>query len=407
MKSSHWLVRKILPVCLAVTLLVTLAAAGRVPARVVVVGDVHGAYAEWVVLLQRMGLIDGNRQWRGGSTTLVQTGDVLDRGPRSRECLDLLMALERRAANDGGKVIPLLGNHEAMNVMGDLRYVTPEIYRTFATADSGNKRDRAYKEYLAFLSAHSSHAHTAIPPDDEATRKKWMDAHPPGFVEYRDAFGPKGRYGRWIRAHHAVVQVGDGILLHAGLSPTLEFGSVRELDEQVTTELAAFDSIWRGLVDKKVVWRYMTLAEAVRFVGEEVKWLQAGGKAEVPGADQPMLRLIGYKSWMVASSDGPLWYRGLAEAPEASLVDGVRAMLDRLQAQYLVVGHTVVSKADIIPRFESRVFLLDTGMLRQAYGGRAAALEIRNGRFVAYYADRDPVALPAPPSQKPGSPRRQ
>jgi hypothetical protein len=383
-----------------VALLLTLAAEDRAPARVVAVADVHGAYAELVALLERTRLIDANLQWTGGSATLVQTGDVLDRGARSRACLDLVMALERRASRKGGTVVPLLGNHEVMNVMGDVRYVTPEIYRSFATSGSEKKREQAYKDYLKFLAAHEGHAHTALPPSDAAARGKWMDEHPPGFVEYRDAFGPQGRYGRWIRTHHAVVRIGDGVFVHGGLSPSLEFGSVRELDERVIAELGMFDSIWRTLVDRRVIWRYMTLPEAVRFVGEEVTWLQAAGKAAAPGAGQSMQRLLGYKNWMAASSEGPLWYRGLAEEPENTLIDGVKAMLARLQLQYIVVGHTVQSKEDITPRFESRVFLLDTGMLTQVYGGRATALEIQNGHFEALSADKEPVALPAPPGAK-------
>ena len=72
-------------------------------------------------------------------------------------------------------------------------------------------------------------------------------------------------------------------------------------------------------------------------------------------------------------------------------------MLDRLQARFIAVGHTVQSKTDITPRFENRVFLLDTGMLASEYKGRPSALEIQDGRFTAHYADGDPVALPAPP----------
>jgi hypothetical protein len=250
---------------------------------------------------------------------------------------------------------------------------------------------------VKFLSAHNGHAHSAEPPTDEASRLKWMETHPPGFVEYRDALGPKGKYGRWIRTHHAVVQVGDGIFVHGGLNPALEFGSVRELDERVMAELAAFDSIWSTLVNRGLVWRYMLLAEAVRFLGEELKWLEAEGAAEAADAGKPMQQLLGYRNWMAASSAGPLWFRGLAEEPEEKLIDAVKAMLQRLQAQYIVVGHTVASKADVTPRFESRVFLLDTGMLAEAYKGRATALEIRSGRFAVFSADRDPVVLPAPP----------
>ena len=56
-----------------------------------------------------------------------------------------------------------------------------------------------------------------------------MDEHPPGFFEHREAFGPDGKYGKWIRSNRAVVQVGDGVFVHGGLNPALEFASVREL----------------------------------------------------------------------------------------------------------------------------------------------------------------------------------
>ncbi len=399
MARSRRLARQALTACLAVALLLTPAAQNRAPARVVAVADVHGAYQQFVALLQRARLIDARLRWVGGSATLVQTGDVLDRGARSRECLDLVMALERQASNRGGAVVPLLGNHELMNLMGELQYVTPDIYRSFATGHSEKRRQQAYRDYLKFLAAHAGHGHAAAPPGDDAERAKWMDAHPPGFVEHRDAFGPNGKYGRWIRKHHAVVQIGDGVFVHGGLSPALEISGIRQLDERVTAELALFDSIWQALVDGNVIWRYMTLPEAMTFVGEEAAWLQANGLAAAPRVSVAMQRLLDRARWMVADTpDGPLRYRGLAEAPEDTLVDAVTAMLARLHVRYMVVGHTPQSQGEIVPRFGSRVFLLDTGMLTQVYQGRATALEIQNGRFTALSTDRDPVELPAPPA---------
>ncbi len=401
MERLQRLVRRALAACLVVALPLTLAAQNRAPARVVAVADVHGAYQQLVALLQRVGLIDARLQWIGGSALLVQTGDVIDRGEESKKCLDLLMALERQAPKKRGAVVPLLGNHEVMNLMGELQYVTPEIYRTFATKGSEKVREKAYKDYVKFLTAHAGHGHTAVPPGDDAARAAWMGEHPPGFFEYRDAFGPTGKYGRWIRAHHAVVQIGDGVFLHGGLSPAMDFPSIRDVDKRVTTELAAFDLIWQALVDGKVIWRYMTLSEAVEFVGEEARWLQGSGGAAPPRVSAAMQQLLGFQGWMVAASpDGPLWYRGLAEAPEDTLLDGVKAMLARLQVRYMVVGHTPQSTAEITPRFENRVYLLDTGMLTEVFHGRASALEIRDGRFTAFYGDREPVALPAPPSDK-------
>jgi hypothetical protein len=64
----------------------------------------------------------------------------------------------------------------------------------------------------------------------------------------------------------------------------------------------------------------------------------------------------------------------------------------------MVVGHTPQSNAEIVPRFGSRVFLIDTGMLTEVYHGRATALEIQNGRFAALSVDRPAVELLAPPA---------
>jgi len=363
--------------------------------RVVAVADVHGAYLEFVAILQRTGLIDANRQWIGGSSVLVQTGDVLDRGKRTRECLDLIMELERQAKEQNGRVVPLLGNHEVMNLMGDLRYVADEDYGAFVSDQSAKRRDEAYREYMRFVSEHSAHHHTLY-SDDEAGRQKWMADHPLGFFERHDAFDPLGLYGRWMRNHDAVLQLGDVLFLHGGLSPTLSFKNVGELNQRVHAEIADFDSLWQSLCAKKIIWRYMKLDEATRQVQEEWMWMQARGQVEDPEAAELMHRLLGLQNWLILSPEGPIWYRGLALEPEANLKSGVDAVLARLNAHYLVAGHTVRPKFDIVPRFDNRVFLIDTGMNREVFGGRASALEIQNGRFTAWYADREPVVLRVP-----------
>ena len=228
------------------TLLLMPAVHSSAQMRVVAVADSHGAYPEFVAILQRVGLIDGNRQWIGGSSVLVQTGDVIDRGKQSRECLDLLMDLERQAPKQNGRVIPLLGNHEVMNIMGDLRYVVAEDYQAFATEQSEKRREEAYRDYTSFLTSHSSHHHAGYSEDD-AGRQKWMADHPPGFFERHDAFEAQGLYGRWIRSHGAVVQVGDALFLHGGLNPAIHFKNIKELNDRVRSEIDRFDSLWQSL----------------------------------------------------------------------------------------------------------------------------------------------------------------
>jgi hypothetical protein len=368
-------------------------AAAYAQPRVVAIGDVHGAYPEFVRILQRTGLIDANRRWIGGSATLVQLGDVVDRGKEGPACLDLLMDLERQAAKARGRVIPLLGNHEVMNIMGDLRYVPPEMWHSFATDRSEKVRDRAYQDYLKFLSADRNHARAAASADPESERKKWMEDHPPGFFEYRDAFGPDGKYGRWVRQHPAIVQIGGGVFVHAGLNPSLQFRDVADLAEGVRKELAAFDSLWQALSEKQVIWRYMRFNEALDRLTEEAARMESHEGGGDPETLAQIKTLLGLRSWLCVSSDGPLWYRGLAVDPEETLASGVQTMLERLKAQYLVVGHTVQANSQIGQRFDHRVFLIDTGMNGEAFGGTASALQIEGGRFTAYYANRDPIIL--------------
>ncbi len=382
--------------CFVGGLLLTSAAAAFAQNRVFAIGDVHGAYAEFVAILKKTGLTDANQKWIGGSAILIQTGDMLDRGTQSRDCLDLLMDLERQAGKKGGKVFPLLGNHEVINILGDVRYVTPDIYRTFATKSSDKAREKAFREYTKFLSSHRDHAHAAASSDEEAARRKWAEEHPPGYFEYRDAFGPRGKYGAWLRTHQAIAKLEGGLFLHGGLNPALEIQDISELNDRIRLELNAFDSIWQSLVKNKVIWRYMTLDEALRQVNEELQWIQTQGDSGNPELVQQMQLLLSLNNWMIVSQQGPFWYRGLAQGSEEELAGPLKAMLARLKAQYIVAGHTVASTSMITTRFENHVFLIDTGMLKEAYGGRASALEIKGGQFTAHYADGEAEILSAP-----------
>src|SRR5437870_439934 len=134
--------------------------------RVVVMGDLHGDYDKFHDMLGQSGLIDAHDHWSGGTTHLVQLGDVPDRAPDTRRILDLLMKLEPQARRAGGYVHALIGNHEAMNMQGDLRYTTPGEFAAFADRDSPRRRDAYYAAVVAELKAHPPAA--GPPTFDEA-----------------------------------------------------------------------------------------------------------------------------------------------------------------------------------------------------------------------------------------------
>jgi len=97
--------------------------------RRIVVGDIHGELGGLRQILQNAGLLDNNGKWTGDDSILIQTGDVIDRGPHSLESVALLRSLQKEAPK--GTVVRLFGNHELMALQHDWRYVNfsdPDSY---------------------------------------------------------------------------------------------------------------------------------------------------------------------------------------------------------------------------------------------------------------------------------------
>lgn len=86
---------------------------------IVAVSDVHGGYDRLVALLATDHVIGGvpaapaQATWSAGASTLVVVGDLVDKGPDALDVIDLLRTLEAAAPAAGGRVVVLLGNHEA------------------------------------------------------------------------------------------------------------------------------------------------------------------------------------------------------------------------------------------------------------------------------------------------------
>lgn len=97
--------------------------------RIVAIGDVHGSYNGLIALLQKSRLINSFRNWSGGSSTFVQIGDVVDRGPDSEKCWNFLDQLQQQAKKTGGKVVRLLGNHELWWVQGKTESCGPSCHQ--------------------------------------------------------------------------------------------------------------------------------------------------------------------------------------------------------------------------------------------------------------------------------------
>jgi hypothetical protein len=140
-----------------------------------VVGDVHGDYDRLVALLAGAGVVKmpsapSDAQWLAGPATLVCMGDLIDRWPQGLDVITYLAALDRAAAAAGGRVIVLMGNHEA-----------------------------------TFLSA----------PDDSQETDFAAELTTKGFDPARVANG-EGEAGTLLRGLPVAARVGNWFLVHAG-----------------------------------------------------------------------------------------------------------------------------------------------------------------------------------------------
>jgi hypothetical protein len=105
--------------------------------RIVAIGDLHGDYEQAIKVLQLASLVDEQGNWSGEDATLVQTGDIVDRGPDTIKLYQMMQSLTQQAVSAGGKIVELLGNHEIMNMAEDYRYVVQDDISTF-----GSESDR-------------------------------------------------------------------------------------------------------------------------------------------------------------------------------------------------------------------------------------------------------------------------
>jgi len=312
--------------------------------RVVAIGDLHGDYGQYIEVMKSAGLINNSGKWSGGETHLVQTGDITDRGADSRKIIDHLVKLSKQAKKKGGYVHLLIGNHETMNVVGDLRYVAPGEYEAFVTKSSARLQSMQWDRQVEWMRVNNPDFETL---DLEAFRKEWEQQVPLGWVEHRQAWSLTGKYGQWVSDNAVAVQINDTIFLHGGISAKYCKFSLQSLTEQV------------------------------------IAGMQENDRSVVTAMNDPL---------------GPVWYRGLAlEKEEEIFSQTLDNILERYGAKRIVIGHTPTGGV-VWPRFDQRVVANDSGIATY-YGAHKGLLELTPEGATAIYGDQR-IPLPSLNSER-------
>lgn len=360
--------------------------------RVVAISDVHGAFDAMVATLTNAGVIDSDRDWAAGDTHLVITGDLLDRGADSRKVMDLVLRLEEQARATGGRVHQLLGNHEVMNLVGDLRYVAPEEFAAFADEETAEERERWFRAYFI------ENTDQLEEPDEAALRAAFDRDRPPGFYAHRRAFSTDGQYGQWLMQKPLLVVINGTAFVHGGLSPIVSEVGLEALNRNLQSDVVAYmrqlavlDEA--GLLDPAVnFYRQPQRAEAML--------ANLATSEEVTHALQELIRL---NDSQIHGGESPLWYRGTVGCSALIESDKIAAALDAIGAERVVIGHTPTLTRQVLHRLDGRVIEIDTGMLSTAYGGVGNALVIEGERLAVVNEMKEALLEPVPHPRRVGA----
>ncbi|MBB2149072.1 metallophosphoesterase [Pedobacter gandavensis] len=145
------------------------------PDKLLALSDIEGEFEALRKLLLANKVMDEQYNWTFGKGQLVICGDLFDRGEEVPATIWLLYKLEQDAKAKGGYLHTILGNHDIMNLSGDLRYVQPK--------------------YMS--------------------NAKLME------LDYMELYGPDAEIGRWLRSKNLIEKIGDNLCLHAGVAPVI------------------------------------------------------------------------------------------------------------------------------------------------------------------------------------------
>lgn len=351
--------------------------------RIVALSDIHGAYGPMVAALQNAGVLDDQLTWSGESAHLVVVGDILDRGPESRRAMDLLMRLETESTLAGGMVHVLIGNHEAMNLIGDLRYVSEEEYAAFAADEDPEDREHWFREY--------SNRRATGKKSARELRAAFDQSFPSGFFAHRRAFSSEGKYGNWLLSKPIIVVINDTAFVHGGLPPMLGEVGIDVVNGRLRSDMVGYVHYLEVLVQAGALLPTDNFHHQPDLLDGYFPRLDSGNKIR---AAMSAVRKL--NDSVLHSKEGPLWYRGNIACSSLIEVDRLGDSLRAVGAKRVVIGHTPTPNRRVLERFDGLVIEVDTGMLKGVYKGSANVLVIENDKVFVVNENSDEPIAPMP-----------
>jgi hypothetical protein len=171
--------------------------------RVLAVSDIHGMYPQLLALLKAAGLVRVESEkvlWNENKTLLLVLGDSVDKGPESVEVIDLWISLQAQAESTQGRIVHLMGNHEAEFLV-----------------DPFNKKTRAFQAEL---------------------KKKKIDV--------QQFFNPLYARARFLRSMPLAARVGVWMFSHSGFYPELAWKDFKAKANRLLSAGSFSDALFIG-----------------------------------------------------------------------------------------------------------------------------------------------------------------
>ena len=191
------------------------------------ISDIEGDFDKFIQILERNKVINDSLNWNFGKGHLVLLGDFFDRGDDVTATLWLCYKLETEAKKSGGQVHFILGNHEQMNLQGNIKYVQPK-----------------YKALAQKLN-----------------------------IPYKEFYGKNSELGRWLRSKNSIKIINNILFCHGSISANYikNKESIETTNKNILKAIEHFD-ISKEMNKDDTFYKYLNMESPLWYRGYFEDW---------------------------------------------------------------------------------------------------------------------------------------